>query len=475
MNRQPQSTRTVVLIAYHFPPEGNAGVYRPLRFVRELVNKGWQTTVVCNEPYQYQRYDQNLLLQVPPTTRIVRVKGLDPWRAVQTWRGERIENKLAGSPSIARPVVAGHHAHLRSKVREAIRTIEAWIYRPDIAMPWIRPTVREIMTICHQSRPDVIWATIGPLSSGVVAYKASISTRVPYVLDFRDPWGLDYYAEEIRRPAWARSVDNNIMRRMFERAQAVIFLFESIAERYVRTFSGALDRSKIHIIPNGFEGAVESFFRAPGLHCKVLYAGTLSSYRYDTLLEGLVRLRRQDSDRAKKLKLLFVGENFEEMANRVANLDIQDMVEIAPSTSHSEILRLQREAHALLVLGRRAGRTGHELVAGAKLFGYLQAGRPIIGILPNDETRRILKEVGSTLIADANSPAEVVTVFERVINAWSNRTLESLVPNRAACDVYSSSRQISALVAALDGERPLKLLTTDCAGLPLNLQSQVGR
>jgi len=261
---------------------------------------------------------------------------------------------------------------------------------------------------------------------------------------------------------------------MFERAQAVVFLFESIAECYVRAFPGALDKSKIHIIPNGFEGTVEDFSHAPGGRCKVLYAGTLSTYRYDTLLAGLTQLKREDPERAKLLQLLFVGENFEELANRVANLGLNDMVEIAPSTSYAEIRRLQQQAHGLLVLGRTAGRKGYELVAGAKLFSYLQSGRPIIGILPGDETRRILKQVGSPLIADANSPAEVVTVFERVIDAWSTKTLESLVPSRAACEVYSSHRQISALVAALDGERPRKLLSEECTARPLSLQSEIG-
>jgi hypothetical protein len=454
--------KSVLMISYFFPPEGSAAAYRPLRFLKELARKGWCATVVCCEPYQYERYDPQLLSQVPGDTEIVRVKGQDPWRAFQTWRGVRVKHILAGSSSEeARQVVASHHAPLRSMLREVVRTIEAWVYRPDIAMPWIRPAVAQIREACRRSRPNVIWATIGPLSAGVAAYRTSVATEIPYVLDFRDPWGLEYYAEEVRRPAWARKVDHGIICRMFERAQAVVFQFESIAECYVRAFPGALDREKIYIIPNGFEGAVETFVHVTGARCKVLYAGTLHTYRYDTLLEGLVRLKRKDPERAKQLQLLFVGEGLQELADRVADLDILDLVEIAPPTSHAEIRRLQQEAHALLVLGRTPGRKGHELVAGAKLFGYLQAGRPIIGIVPGDETRRTLGQVGNSMIADADSPIEVVAVFERVIDAWSKGTLESLVPNRAACEAYSSSQQISVLVAALDGKPPQKILTAE--------------
>jgi hypothetical protein len=464
-----------MFIAYYFPPEGNAAVYRPLRFLKQLGLRGWRTTVICCEPYQYERYDPQLLGQVPSGTHIIRVKGRDPWRAFQTWRGVRIEHKLAASsPNEARKVVAVHHALWRSKLREIVRTAEAWVYRPDIAMPWIRPVVKHVLNACHEDRPGIIWATIGPLSAGVAAYRASMATCIPYVLDFRDPWGLEYYAEEVRRPRWAKKLDREMMHRMFARARAVVFLFASVADCYLRAFPEALDRRKIHIIPNGFEGAVQPFVHAPGPRCKVLYAGMLSSYRYDTLLEGLVGLKRKDPALAKQLQVQFIGEGLQQLADRVADLGISDLVVTAPPVSHAEALRLQQEAHALLILGRTPGRKGHELVAGAKLFGYLKAGRPIIGVVPRDETRRILDRVGcSKTIADADSPDEVEAVFKRVVDAWSNRLLESLVPDRTACEAYSSDRQISAFLAALLGKPPEKVLKAEPGTLPASLQSEL--
>lgn len=468
------NSQSVLMIAYYFPPEGNAAVYRPLRFLKELVKRGWQATVICCEPYQHERHDARLLEQVPASTPIVRVRGRDPWRAFQTWRGVRTTNKLAGSSvEQARHVVAGHHVPWRTRLRELVRIAEACVYRPDIAMPWIRPTAQETIAACQRHRPSVIWATIGPLSSGVVAYRASVATGIPYVLDFRDPWGLEYYPEEVRRPVWAKKIDNKIISSMLQRAQAVVFMFESVAQAYLRAFPDALETSKIHIIPNGFEGEVESFIHVPGDRCTILYAGTLSSYRYDTLIEGLVQFKAKDPKRAAQLRLRFVGEGFQGLTQRVADLNLQDMFEITPSIPSDQVRRLQREAHALLVLGRMPGRTAHELVAGAKLFGYLQAGRPIIGIVPRDETCRILEQVGSPLIADADTPAEVVTLLERLFEAWSKKTLDRFVPNRAACEAYSSGRQIENLLIALNGTSLEKTSAMDTSTLPPRLRSEV--
>lgn len=448
---------SIIMIAYYFPPEGNAAVYRPLRFLKGLVSKGWHATVISCEPYRYERYDPKLLAQVPPTVPIVRVREWDPWQSLHAWRKIRLGKRLASSSADeVRQVIAGHQSPWRSRFRELVRLAEACIYRPDRAMSWIGPTTREAIAVCRRSRPDVLWATIGPLSSGVIAYRISLATGIPYVLDFRDPWGLGYYHEERNRPAWAKRIDDQNLARMFERAQAVVFLFKSVADCYVKKFPGALDETKVHIIPNGFEGEVESFSHAPGERCVVLYTGTLSSYRYDSLLEGLAEFKRKSPSGAGQLRIRFVGEGLRELSDRVAVLGLTDMVEVFPPVPSNEVRRLQKEAHALLVLGRNPGRTGHELVAGAKLFGYLQAGRPIIGVVPHDATRRILQEVESSLIADADVPSEVVAVFERVLSAWSTKTLQTLVPNPASCEAYSSSRQMSNLIAALNGISPVK-------------------
>lgn len=445
-------SKSIMMIAYAFPPEGRAGVFRPLRFLRELMGKGWRATVLCCEPYQYERYDPHLLSQVPSGTEVVRIKGRDPWRAFQTWRGRHMKEKLTiASADQVRSIVAGHRSSWRTRVREMVQMTEACIYCPDTAMPWIRPAVREAVGICQRNRPDVLWATIGPISSGVVAYRTSLALGIPYVLDFRDPWGLDYYPEEQRRPSWARKIVNRTMNQMFERARAVVFMFESIADAYLRAFPVSLKKAKIHIIPNGFEGGVEAFVHAPGERCTILYAGTLYSYRYDTLLEGLVQLKRKNPKLAAQLRLLFVGEGLQELSERVVGLGLEDMIEMRLPTSHAEIRRLQQESHGFLVLGRTSGRKGHELVAGAKLFGYLQAARPIIGVVPNDETRRILRHVGSSIIADVDDPVGVMVAFENILEAWSQGALERLVPNRAVCETYSSQCQVNALVQALEG------------------------
>src|SRR5262245_39214820 len=196
--------RPVIMIAYSFTPEGNAGVYRPLRFVRHLPTMGWNASVIALDTQCFERYDPGLLDLVPSDIEVIRVRSRDPWQAIQTRRAQHIQKKLtcASVETVARIHVA-QQAPVRSFLREVVRRAEAWCYHPDMAMCWIQPAVKATVEMSTRKRAEVIWATAGPVSSFVVAQRVSQRTGIPYVLDFRDPWTITCTEFETRRPAWA--------------------------------------------------------------------------------------------------------------------------------------------------------------------------------------------------------------------------------------------------------------------------------
>ena len=441
----------MLIIAYLFPPEGNAGVYRPLRFVRGLSRMGWRTSVISGKPYRYERYDPELENRIPPETELIRVRGIDPWQAFLARRTRKLEETISGAAAKeVEKIRAAHCKPFRTRIREAVRKAEACWYIPDMQKSWIRPATAAAVKVCTRKHPDVIWATAGPISSWVVAEKVSMQTGIPYVLDLRDPWGLYYYESEIRRPVWARHAFRRIMHRVFKGAQAVVLLYDSVAERYLRAYPDALDGRKIHIIPNGFDGPIDKFSPAPGVDkCTILYTGTLKPYRYDTLLEALCVLKESFPAHAKLLRLLFVGEGTRVLADEAMQMGLSDILETMGVVSSSEVARLQQKAHVLLLLGLES-LPGNEF-RGSKIFGYLKAGRPILGVLPLDETNKILHRVGVSTVADIDSPSEIVNVLRELLDAWSAGTLASLVPDRAACKIYSAEHQTELLVRALTG------------------------
>jgi hypothetical protein len=468
----------VVMLAYSFPPEGSAGVYRPLRFCRHLPALGWRASVIAVAKDYYERYDPGLAALVPTDTEVIRVGGYDIWQAYLEKRNRSVDRTLsvASAETIAQ-IRQVQKMPLRSLAREAVRTIEAWWYHPDMAAPWIKPAVKETVKLCERARAKAIWATAPPVSSLCVAQRASERAGVPYVLDFRDPLTFVPNVFDTRRPRWAIRKDRERMSRLLQGAQAVIFRHAADAECYWRAYPKALQAEQIHLIPNGYEGEIEEFIAPAGDKCTILYSGTLSGapYRYDSLLQSLRLLKQTCPDRAKQLRFLFVGDGTEILKEQAHSLHVSEMVDVTGPIRQGEVARLSRDAHALLVLGLMPTVKGYELLVASKLFGYFKAGRPILGVLPHDETRNFLKRVGVTTIADVDSVPDITEVLCTLLDHWSRGTLSSLVPDAKACRAFSAEVQTPALVCALEGKPAHDPFLPGAVEIPPSLRTNIGK
>src|SRR5689334_10770737 len=117
---------SVLMIAYGFPPEGNAGVYRPLRFVRYLPYFGWRPTVVTLKADIYERYDPALLKQIPDGMEVIRVRNPDLWQKFLANRAKRVHEKISSaSAEETAQILAAQQKPVRSRVRELVRSLEA--------------------------------------------------------------------------------------------------------------------------------------------------------------------------------------------------------------------------------------------------------------------------------------------------------------------------------------------------------------
>lgn len=466
--------KSVIMIAHAFPPEGNAGAYRPLRFARHLPSFGWQPAIVTLDTEFFERYDPSLESRVPPGMEVVRVPNRDPWRAFLAKRSRRVGRRLSRAPAaqVSR-ILEAHQRPARTRLRELLRSIEARVYDPDVDMGWIAPASKAVERLCRRLKAQIIWASAGPVSSFHVAARASRRTGVPYVLDFRDAWTITFNDFEARRSARARQRDRRNMFRLLSGAQSVVFRYEREAECFWRAYHGALEPSRIRIIPNGFEGEVEPFSAAEGEKCEILYTGTLSDYRFDTFLQAIRSLKQFFPAQAARLHCHFIGEGSRVIADRAREHDLADIISAEPPVSSAVLNQRSKQAHAFLLLGRPPAMRGYELFAAAKLFGYLKLGKPIVGILPADEGRRVLEQVGARTVADIESVAEILAVLRRIVGSWADGTLRSLAPDRIACESYSAKRQTEILVSAFEKTPARDVFVPGQAAIPESLQKQI--
>jgi hypothetical protein len=239
------------------------------------------------------------------------------------------------------------------------------------------------------------------------------------------------------------------------------------AESYWRAYPGSLDAERVYIIPNGYDGGIKQT-EIPRQHqCTVVYTGYIDGYWYENVLQALAELKRTDADVVRDLRVVFVGEGSQAISNLAEGMGVSDIVKTTGVLPFSETNQLQSSADALLLLGWKPGR-GHEF-RGSKIFGYLKAGRPIIGVLPDDENRRILRSVGVQTVAHAGSIPEIMAVFRRLLKTWSAGELTSLLPDLSACERYSAEKQTLALVRALEGLPPDEPFKPGTCAVPQSL------
>jgi hypothetical protein len=96
--------------------------------------------------------------------------------------------------------------------------------------------------------------------------------------------------------------------------------------------------------------------------------------------------------------------------------------------------------------------SGMEFFVASKVFHYLALERPVLGILPNNETKNILHIFGSQLLADVDSLRQVEQVLLKLYNAWQSDQLGNLVLSQDGLSKYSEPYLSEMLSQILDGK-----------------------
>jgi hypothetical protein len=444
-------TKNVLLIAYHWPPSNAAGTHRSLRFARHLRQFDWEPVVLTAARPIYQRYDPNLLNRVPLCITVMEAPHRDPWLYFLNWREQRlslVDRQQARLTPLS--VFLGNEGLLYRILKEVVSWLECRLYHPDIYMGWIKSAVAVALNNYRGSDFQAIYATGGPWSDFEVGYQLSRHWGIPLVLDFRDPWTIAYYSSGERRPQWAKARDRRRLACYLAAAQAVIFLHGTCAECYLSAFPRSLDDRKIHLIPNGFEAA--DMYTSPparGECLSITYAGTLYSRKFDTLLSALSSLARQYNHQLK-IKISFIGESQEMAIKIVKQLGLTSYIKFFPSMPFEETNGVMKDSHALLLLGEEPS-AGYEIYATSKIFHYLSLGRPILGIMPPNEGKRLLQSLRAGLRVDVESITEIESALLTLYRAWENGSLSHFLPTPESLQPYIEPNLTAALVLALSG------------------------
>jgi len=362
--------RRVLVLSYYFPPAGGPGVQRALKFVKYLPECGWTPVVLTVRQGAYPAHDPSLAEEVPAEAPVHRTASLDPHSFYARLTGRSDDDEVdVGS--------------VQGRGRGWMETIGQWIranfFLPDARVGWVPFAVWRGRRLLSEHRIDAVLTTGPPHSTHLGGAILQALTGVPWVADFRDPWTDINYYHELPHTRWARRLDAALERLVLRRARAVTTVSPSWRELLSR--KARRDASAFTVVQNGFDPDDI----APGQGAAspdafdLTHVGSLYASRNPTALWKALR-RLGDDGAVPALRIRLVGTVDPNVKRSLRAHDLLDRTEIVPYVPHDEAVEYMRRA-GLLLLSIEDFPAADGMMTG-KIYEYLAAGRPVVGVGP---------------------------------------------------------------------------------------------
>jgi len=448
----PRPPRTVLMIAYAFPPEGYVGGRRTLKYCKYLGQFGWRPIVITIKPRSSAFQDERLTRQIPADVEVHRtrdVDGVDWMTWASTWW-----RRVRGGSSATAGVHASATADERIEVRPGrVERVKHLVERllldtPDSHILWVPLAFLRGARMLLTQKVDVIYASSPPHLSHLVGPLLAKCFRKPHVVDFRDPWvidgdGADTAPDRIRR--W----QVRARRAVVTNAARVTVVSPGEPEE-LRTVVPDFDYGRVAVLTNGYDPddfPPDEPIAPDPRRFTITHAGTIYRDTGRVFFQAIERLIERAPDIRGVLRVNLVGDIDPSHVELIARLEAAGVVRALGLQPHHLTLALMRSSDVLVLLQR--GGTSRASHLPAKLFEYLYLGKPIFALGAEGSLREILSASGLGFTAE---PDDVEAVAESIRLLYRNLRfgLVRLQPNRAYIEQFERRTLTERLARVLD-------------------------
>lgn len=394
--REPR--KRVLIVTTAFPPNGSAGRFRPLKLLRLLPQRGWDVAILTTSPEIGA--DARINSEIPPNSRVVRAwlpQVRDRLIAfAKGWAGERESRSANGGTTVS-------SSSQLPAWRRALRLISTWSAAlgrycmiPDIYMPWIPFAFVKGLRLCRRWRPTVVLTTAPTFSTFIVGYALKAFTRTPWVADYRDLWSGDVLRQSI--PPLRATLELRLERFLLRRADVILAVSEGYRHRLL-SLHQERNPDRIRCVPNGTDcvsmGTDRDVLDVTPQAGTFVYTGSLYETRSPLeFFTAFMRLAASQPPASPAPKCILAGQIQPQVRAALEEVVGPTSSERSPfllsgQLTHTESIRLQRSAFALLLFVNRGPTTGGTVPG--KLYEYIAARRPILVVTDGGDAAQIVR------------------------------------------------------------------------------------
>ena len=445
--------KRVLIITYYWPPSGGSGVQRWVKFSKYLPSEGWQPVIYTPSNPEYTSVDRTLEAEISPQTEVIRRPITEPYGIYRRLMGKGSSTDMK---TLTAGAAGGSVTPISSGRKSFKQRLSLWIrgnlFVPDPRVWWVRPSVAFLKKYLKEHPVDVIVTTGPPHSMHLIGEKLSKATGLPWIPDFRDPWTKMYYLKYLPLTSPVRKRLLKMEQSVLDNASTVLAVTPLVQDDFRSRTS-----TPVAMITNGYDeddfvGPVES----DGLF-NIVHTGLFAEDGNPlTLWKVLGKKVAENPEFKEKMRLRLVGKVDGAVMEAIEAEGLKENVVDLGYKAHEAAVREQRAA-SLLILPLRNDPDYKPILPG-KLFEYLAARRPILGIGQEDGAMaRVFEEIAlqGRVVCDWNNEALTSTFIDSVWEHFLEKGDTLLPPD--GIDRFSRRAITKQLSALLDSQIVIKI------------------
>ncbi|EDP96074.1 glycosyltransferase family 4 protein [Kordia algicida OT-1] len=400
--------KKVVIVSYYWPPAGGPGVQRWLKFVKYLRNFDIEPILFVPKNPNYPMLDETFSEDIPEDITVLKQSIFEPYAIANLFSKKKTKK-------ISKGIIAKEK---QTFIEKLLLYIRGNFFIPDARKYWIKPSVAYLKTYLTENAIDTIITTGPPHSLHLIGLKLRKSLNIKWLADFRDPWTTIGYHDQLKLTKKSQAKHKKLEAEVLQTADQIVTTSFTTKKEF-----SCLTQQPIEVITNGYD--VEKYpTTIMDEKFTISHIGSLLSERNPEILwEVLAELIQENEAFASDVQLQFAGVVSERIQRKIEAVGLSDYTTYFGYVSHQKALQLQRASQILLVIEIDAEKT-KGIIAG-KLFEYMAAERPIIGIGPKDaDIAKIIQETNTGTYFLYTHKAKLKTQIVAYYEAYKKQQLK---------------------------------------------------